>query len=49
MMEGLSHYSPEEKKNNEIKTEKKKRSLNDKYIIFTSCSGNFPLCIFFFL
>ena len=45
MMEGLSHYSPEEK-NSKLKTEKKERSLKDMYIIFTSYSGKF-LCIFF--
>ena len=45
-MEGLSHYSPEEK-NNKLKTEKKERSLKDMYIIFTSYSGNLFLCIFF--
>jgi len=44
-MEGLSHYSPEEK-NSKLKTEKKERSLKDMYIIFTSYSGKF-LCIFF--
>ena len=48
MMEGLSHYSPEEK-NNKLKTEKKERSLKDMYIIFTSYSGNLFLCIFFFV